>query len=77
MVARFDKDFCEIFINGQFMQKTGTSGNAINLNNDEFTIGVYGQKPKGYFNGTIDEVRIYDRMLSSEQIYQNYFLREH
>ena len=38
--------------------------------NDRFSLGQEwdGNTPSNFFNGSIDEVRIYDRVLSAEQI---------
>jgi hyaluronate lyase len=43
--------------------RTGSIANANNL-----FIGVYGDGVINYFNGTIDEVRIFDRALSPEEV---------
>jgi hypothetical protein len=39
---------------------------------DDFNVGLVNASPNAYFNGKIDDVRIYDRALSAEEILQLY-----
>jgi hypothetical protein len=63
-----------VYVNGQ-SQATGTSnGSTVRQNTQDFYIGDYGEG--GSFDGTIDDVRIYDTALSQAQINQIYLNTE-
>ncbi|MHC4659718.1 MAG: LamG domain-containing protein [Planctomycetota bacterium] len=75
VVFVYDGDERIIYINGQFDGRESYSGN-INTNDQPIRIGSWGD-PIGpgetrYFNGAIDEVAIYKRALSSDEIQQLY-----
>lgn len=62
---------------GQFYINGTASGGAENCNmsTKNVTVNIGRRKPDNfYFNGTIDEVRIYNRALSTDEINQNYQL---
>jgi hypothetical protein len=57
-----------VYINGQF-DSLGTYSSGFDLPvNSKVTIGVRGWEDGEYFNGLIDDVRIYDRVLSANEI---------
>lgn len=57
-----------IYIDGSLSKSSTTTTNSFTLGTNTFLIGG----PSNYYNGTIDEVRIYNRSLSADQVYQNY-----
>ena len=60
-----------LYVDGSLVQSNTTFiSRSIYISNINVTIGQYDYNY--YFNGTIDEVRIYNYSLSAEQIYQNY-----
>lgn len=62
------------YVNGT--QTASTSASVPNAPNDRLTIGNEldsSNNPYRYFNGTIDEVRIYNRSLSADEIKQFYY----
>ena len=63
-----------LYINGVKVGEKTVSG-TIKTNNARLFIGSrgIGDKPAAYFNGTIDEVRIYNRALSAEEIKRLYW----
>ncbi len=74
LVVRWDGNIVELYINGEKVTNTtytGTTANGANsvligANRDNSDNIAY------FFNGTIDEVKIYNRALSSEEIYADY-----
>jgi|GEM_PF-2539264 len=58
----------QLYINGVAVGSRTGSG-LLTTNNQPITLGGRGSS---YFNGTIDEVKIFNRTLSAEQIYQEY-----
>jgi hypothetical protein len=74
----YDGDEKMIYINGQFSGRQPWSGD-INTNDQPVRVGAWGD-PIGpgetrYFNGAIDEVALYNRPLSGEEIRQLYYDR--
>ncbi len=59
-----------IYINGELNASNSVPYGALNTNN-ALEIGAEPQF-SGYFNGTIDEVRIYDRVLTPQEILDHY-----
>ena len=70
IVGTFDGSYTNLFINGEYIGRTGRS-NHIPTNVQHVAIGkIYGQTEN--FNGTIDNVRIYNRALSASEIKYSY-----
>lgn len=69
--------YVEIYINGT-LDVRDTNFTFTSLYNNEpntlTKIGVYNWTYDGYFDGLIDDVRMYDATLSSSQIKQNYIV---
>lgn len=61
-----------IYLNGAFASSTSKSGNLRSSASSAFQIGRYGPTWGQYFDGAIDEVRVYDRVLSESEIAQIY-----
>ena len=68
VVAVGENDLINYYVNGVYDNINGAIGEISN-NNSLVTIG---KTTNGYFNGTIDEVRIYNRVLSSDEITEQY-----
>ncbi len=62
-----DSGTVHIYINGSH-DSSGASGHTMQANSDPLCIGVDYQTSPRYFNGTIDEVRIYNRVLAPAEI---------
>jgi len=71
VVGTYDGSFLKIYVNGILEGTTSLSGNLL-ISNTDVNIGrrVSGDR---YFNGQIDEVRIYNRALNSEEIVENMY----
>jgi len=63
----------KLYLNGNLVASKSLSGN-INESDEELLIGRYKYSGEYYFNGTIDEVHIYNRALSEEEIKAEYVL---
>jgi hypothetical protein len=61
----------ELYINGVKQQDTNSSSTASSSNNDILAIGRWGSSSNRYFNGSIDEVRVWDRAISQSEINTN------
>ncbi len=59
------------YING-VQDDSGTAPSTTNDVTNHRIGAMYTTNPDYYFNGTIDEVRIYNRALTADEIYQNY-----
>ena len=66
VAATYDGAVARFFINGTQTASKPFTGNVGNSNT--WRLGAYGASPAGFFDGAIDEVRIYDRALSVEEI---------
>jgi hypothetical protein len=64
-------NFIKIYVNG-VLEKTTSIKIARNTNSNKFCIGKSGVWPGRFFNGIIDEVKIYNRALSAEEIWAEY-----
>jgi hypothetical protein len=69
VMVRYDGSTCKIFVNGSEVA-SGTCNGNITTNTNKVKIGQWNNNE--WFNGTIDEVKIYPYALSSEQIKQEY-----
>ncbi|MBN1543868.1 LamG domain-containing protein, partial [Candidatus Woesearchaeota archaeon] len=66
LAARFGNGNVSLWVNGTFQSSTAYSG--ITTSAYDVNIGRDAQNPARLFNGMIDEVQIFDRALSAEQI---------
>jgi hypothetical protein len=67
LVLRYTSGTFYLYING--VLQAGTKTQAINQNNTKVTIGRWDQDYNDYyFSGLIDDVRIYNRALSAQEI---------
>jgi flagellin-like protein len=69
-----DTDMIKVYVDG-ILEKTVTNQTFADCdlsNTYNFTIGNLITGPNQYFNGTIDEVRIYNRALSADEIWNQY-----
>ncbi|GAG42673.1 unnamed protein product, partial [marine sediment metagenome] len=72
VVGRYDGSDITIYVNG-IQGETLSVGSITDYSGVATGIGVYSmQRKEMYFNGLIDEVAIYNRSLSSDEIYQQY-----
>ena len=79
IAVTYDKDSGgNLYYNGNSVDTDPGSG-SICSNSDNLTIGRFssGEYPPYYFDGTIDEVRIYNRALSQEEIKAHYERRKY
>ena len=61
-----DGTTAKIYINGNLVASKAFSGNVGDSNT--WRIGAYSDSPAGFFDGTIDEVRIYNRALGPNEV---------
>ncbi len=66
VAATYDGAVARFFLDGVQTASKPFTGNVGNSN--AWRLGAYGASPAGFFDGAIDEVRIYDRALSVEEI---------
>jgi hypothetical protein len=66
LAATFDGSTARYFLGGVQVASRAFSGNVGDSNT--WRIGAYGPGPAGFFDGVIDEVRIYNRALSAAEI---------
>jgi chitodextrinase len=66
IAATYDGSTARVFVNGTQVASQPFTANAGDSGN--WRIGAYGPTPAGFFDGLIDEVRIYDRALTAAQI---------
>ena len=72
IVGTYNGSAHSIYIDGNFVDSQNASG-TIETNTSNLYIGRFGTLGGyGYFNGSIDDVRIYDEALSSSQIQQHF-----
>ncbi|MCD6274529.1 MAG: LamG domain-containing protein, partial [Candidatus Aenigmarchaeota archaeon] len=73
LVGRYDNLTGEVslWVNGEKQAETATSNNPVS-NGYSVVIGKNNQAGGHYFHGTIDEVRIYNRALSEDEIKMHY-----
>ena len=70
VAGSFDKFAVKVYVNGSLAGTTGLSG-PINVENQPVTIGAHcacQPSDRNWFNGLIDDVRLYDAALSQEEI---------
>ena len=71
VAGTYNGTIMKIYINGTLANSIAVSG-AIKTNDYPLWIGDNSQVPDRYFNGLIDEVTIYNRALSAEEIKSDY-----
>jgi hypothetical protein len=71
LVGTWDGQNLKLYINGILINSTLALGSFGNLGNPNITIGATWNRYE-FFNGTIDEVRIYNRALTEEEIRARY-----
>ncbi len=72
IVGTWDGTYQKIYINGK-LENIASPQVLIGNFDSNLYIGAYGGNiPQYAINGTIDDIRIYDRALSAEEIYQLY-----
>jgi hypothetical protein len=69
VIGRYDGSTCKIFVNGNEIASASCNG-IITTNANKVKIGQWNNNE--WFNGTIDEVKIYPYALTPEQIKQRY-----
>jgi len=69
LVGVYDSSSVKIYINGVLKKEVSKTGNQA-TSSSNLIIGA--RIPGGYFNGIIDEARIYNRALSGTEISENY-----
>ena len=57
-----------MFINGERINTVGGAGSTLSTNTDKFTIGKEANSNDKYFKGFIDEVRVFNKTLSDNEI---------
>jgi len=62
----------KLFVNGVLFEQTDLFTSSINTNSNIVSIGY--EPTRQYFNGHIDEVRIYNRALTTAQIESHYYV---
>ena len=65
LAATFDGATARYYVDGARGRARAVSGSVGNSNT--WRIGAYGERPGGFFDGMIDEVRVYDRALSARR----------
>jgi chitodextrinase len=66
VAATYDGTTARFYVDGDEVANTVFTGNIGDSN--VWRIGAYGVSPTGFFDGTVDDVRIYDRALSATEI---------
>jgi len=66
LAATYDGAVARFFVDGVEMASRPFAGNM--GDSDVWRLGAYGASPGGFFDGVVDEVRIYDRALSAAEI---------
>ena len=66
LAATFDGTTARYYVNGLEVASRAVSGSVGNANT--WRIGAYGSTPGGFFDGVIDEIRVYDRALALAEI---------
>jgi hypothetical protein len=67
-VATFDRGKACLYVDGKQAAATEQAPTEIMTNNYSIIIGENNESPGRYFNGTIDEVKIYNRALTAEEV---------
>ncbi len=71
LVGAFDGTYIKVYINGKFVSKTLHKGN-ISDSERFLTLGKFSLNSDGYWSGYLDEMRIYNRVISDKEIQSLY-----
>lgn len=63
---------CKVYLNGNLVGSNPTATGYLPIQNSRFTIGRWGSYSQNYLNGSVDDVIIYNRTLSSQDIAEIY-----
>jgi photosystem II stability/assembly factor-like uncharacterized protein len=74
VAVTYDGDYIRLYINGREVKKQAETGSLTN-NSQNLYIGHHFDGVNYYLNGTIDDVMVYNRGLSAEEIYNLYLMR--
>jgi chitodextrinase len=66
LAATYDGTTAKFYVDGALVASKAYSGSVGNSNT--WRIGAYGTTPGGFFDGNVDEVRIYDHALTAAQV---------
>jgi hypothetical protein len=69
VVATYNGSMAKIYVDGVLRNQSAATGT---ISNRHRYLRIGGNTGDSYFNGTIDEVRVYNRSLSPQQVYVNY-----
>jgi len=72
VAATYKEGVVDLYINGALDATRSNAGGTIASSTDSLKIGARNPTPERFFNGTIDEVKIYPFALAAAQINQNY-----
>ncbi len=67
IVGTYDGSNIKLYVNGEQVNSTSLSGNIQGMP-DGLKIGKYSDGPNGIFNGTIDEVMMFNRSLTASEV---------
>jgi hypothetical protein len=72
VVGTYNGSYVNLYVNGALDATPVSASGSIQTNTGDLNIGRYAYVGTDYFNGTIDEVRIYNKALSEEEIKAEY-----
>jgi len=73
IVATYDSGTMKLYIDGEYVDEISGADLQSDISNYNLMIGAWVKEPLShYFNGTIDEVVIYDRALTAEEVHEIY-----
>ncbi len=68
VAATYNGTHSMTYVNGTLDVTNTTTGQTMNINNEEVQIGARGRAPRNFFNGSIDEIAVYNVTLSAADI---------
>ncbi len=69
VVVTYDNDFLTLYLNGQLENKLAKNFESVFLEGDSILIGSrISSKNQRYFNGSVDDIEIYDRVINEEEV---------
>jgi hypothetical protein len=69
VVGTYNGSVAKIYVDGVLRNQSEVTGQMFNSNQ---ALRIGGQADDSFFNGTIDEIKIYNRSLSAQQVYANF-----